>query len=91
MSDGGIEERIAWLEESVERIAARSNPPVELSARPGDGGLTFASDRDREPPLPTMVQDLIRAGRTIEAIKVHREQTGLGLAEAKDAVESARL
>jgi ribosomal protein L7/L12 len=31
--------------------------------------------------------ELIRGGRKIEAIKRHRELTGLGLAEAKDAVE----
>ncbi len=33
------------------------------------------------------VEDLVRAGRLIEAIKHVREQTGLGLAEAKDRVE----
>jgi ribosomal protein L7/L12 len=35
---------------------------------------------------PDVVQ-LLNGGRKIEAIKVHRERTGLGLAEAKDAVE----
>lgn len=33
-------------------------------------------------------QDLLRQGRKIEAIKVVREETGLGLKEAKDLVES---
>ncbi len=32
--------------------------------------------------------DLIRQGRTLEAIKVYREQTGAGLKEAKEAVEA---
>ena len=36
---------------------------------------------------PEVVQ-LLNGGRKIEAIKVHRERTGLGLAEAKDAVEA---
>ena len=36
---------------------------------------------------PDVVQ-LLNSGRKIEAIKVHRERTGLGLAEAKDAVEA---
>jgi ribosomal protein L7/L12 len=36
---------------------------------------------------PEVVQ-LLNNGRKIEAIKVHRERTGLGLAEAKDAVEA---
>lgn len=30
---------------------------------------------------------LLRSGRKIEAIKVYREKTGVGLKEAKDAVE----
>jgi ribosomal protein L7/L12 len=30
---------------------------------------------------------LINSGKKITAIKVHRERTGLGLAEANDAVE----
>jgi len=33
------------------------------------------------------ILDLIRQNRKIEAIKLMREKTGLGLAEAKDAVE----
>ena len=34
------------------------------------------------------LRDLITNGRKIEAIKFYREQTGLGLKEAKDAVEA---
>lgn len=34
------------------------------------------------------IRDLIRQDRKIEAIKLVRERTGLGLAEAKDAVEA---
>ncbi|MDX2014392.1 MAG: ribosomal protein L7/L12 [Myxococcaceae bacterium] len=34
------------------------------------------------------VHDLLRAGRKIEAIKRYRELTGVGLKEAKDAVEA---
>ncbi|MBL8933136.1 MAG: ribosomal protein L7/L12 [Archangium sp.] len=40
-------------------------------------------------PAPaSSVQALLREGRKIEAIKLYREQTGLGLKEAKDAVEA---
>jgi ribosomal protein L7/L12 len=35
---------------------------------------------------PEVVQ-LINSGNKIEAIKIHRERTGLGLGEAKDAVD----
>ena len=34
------------------------------------------------------IRELIRQNRKIEAIKLMREKTGLGLAEAKDAVEA---
>lgn len=37
--------------------------------------------------LEGTIQSLLSQGRTIEAIKVYREQTGVGLAAAKDAVE----
>jgi hypothetical protein len=37
--------------------------------------------------LPIRVREAIFAGNKIEAIKLHREQTGLGLKESKEAVE----
>lgn len=46
---------------------------------------------ETEPPCPLSpaVQDLaLDPRRKIEAIKLHREQTGLGLKEAKDDVEA---
>ncbi len=42
------------------------------------------------PPTIQQLQDIkqsIFAGRKIEAIKLYREETGLGLKESKDAVE----
>lgn len=39
-------------------------------------------------PPPEGVADLLAQGRKIEAIKVYREKTGVGLAEAKAAVEA---
>lgn len=38
--------------------------------------------------LPAEVEALARSGKTIEAIKVLRAQTGLGLKEAKERVEA---
>jgi hypothetical protein len=38
--------------------------------------------------LSVGVRQLADDGRKIEAIKLHREETGLGLKEAKDAVEA---
>jgi ribosomal protein L7/L12 len=38
-------------------------------------------------PFEARLLELIRANQKIEAIKRYREKTGLGLKEAKDAVE----
>ena len=40
--------------------------------------------------LPPQVQAALRAGRAIEAIKLMREATGLGLKEAKDRIDAER-
>ena len=40
--------------------------------------------------LPPEVLDAVRRGQTIEAIKLLRETTGLGLKEAKDLVDAVR-
>lgn len=44
------------------------------------------------PPSTEQIEDqlcaLLRAGRKIEAIKIYREANGVGLKEAKDAVEA---
>ena len=40
------------------------------------------------PPSDAEILRLVREGRTIEAIKIHRERSGLGLKEAKDAVDA---
>jgi ribosomal protein L7/L12 len=51
------------------------------SATPGAPVVPLSSDDDA-------VLTLARAGRTIDAIKLFREQTGAGLKESKDAVEA---
>jgi len=37
--------------------------------------------------LDQQITELVRSGQKIEAIKLYREQTGVGLKEAKDYVE----
>lgn len=41
----------------------------------------------RVPATPETVESLLASGQKIEAIKLLRRETGLGLKEAKDAVE----
>ena len=44
-------------------------------------------NQDPTNPLDQEIRDLITQGQTIPAIKLYRERTGCGLAEAKHAVE----
>jgi len=46
---------------------------------------------DHREDLPPQVMHALKAGRKIEAIKLLREARGIGLAEAKDAVDRVSL
>jgi len=46
-------------------------------------------DPNSDPALAPQVQEALRRGNKIEAIKIYRELTGVGLAEAKQAIERA--
>jgi ribosomal protein L7/L12 len=46
-------------------------------------------DPNAEPSLAPQIQEALRRGNKIEAIKIYRELTGVGLAEAKDAIDKA--
>jgi ribosomal protein L7/L12 len=46
-------------------------------------------DPNAVPMLAPPVQDALRRGNKIEAIKIYRELTGVGLAEAKQAIDRA--
>jgi ribosomal protein L7/L12 len=45
-------------------------------------------DEKPGPDLSPMIKDLVHKGELIEAIKLYREETGAGLKEAKEFVES---
>ena len=47
------------------------------------------ADPTSEPSLSPQIQDALRRGNKIEAIKIYRELTGVGLAEAKQAIDRA--
>ncbi|MGX5680706.1 ribosomal protein L7/L12 [Schumannella luteola] len=73
------DERIEELEREVARLREQIGV---LYKHLGIGQLGAASSG----PNPAIL-DAIRSGQTIVAIKLYREQTGVGLKEAKDAVE----
>jgi len=46
-------------------------------------------DPNSDPALAPQVQEALRHGNKIEAIKIYRELTGVGLAQAKQAIDRA--
>jgi len=80
--------RVARLQEQVDRIAAHVGMPVEASP-------AGAASRDMVPgsmvaqgPSAEAIA-LYRSGHRIDAIKLYRTQSGVGLAEAKVGLERA--
>src|SRR5712692_6366537 len=49
--------------------------------------LTMSSAGNMSPVESKSVQDLLREGRKIEAIKRYRQENGVGLKESKDAID----
>ncbi|HEU0294800.1 MAG TPA: ribosomal protein L7/L12 [Anaerolineales bacterium] len=47
------------------------------------------ADLSSDPVLSPQIQEALRRGNKIEAIKIYRELTGVGLAEAKDVIDKA--
>ena len=70
---GGMRNNSGWRLTRLERR-------VELILK----HLALDPDKDVNP----QVLELMKTGNKIQAIKLHREQTGAGLMEAKDYVES---
>lgn len=69
-----LEVRVRRLEALVERLSV-------------GGGAPSLGDSTAEPGWQSEARVLVDQGKKIAAIKVVREQTGLGLKEAKDLVE----
>jgi len=51
--------------------------------------IDYAEDPNSDPTLSPQILDALRRGNKIEAIKIYRELTGVGLAEAKDVIDKA--
>jgi ribosomal protein L7/L12 len=70
-----LKSRINELEERVQFLYRRLN-------------IDYV-DPNSDPALAPQVQDALRRGNKIEAIKIYRELTGVGLAEAKEVIDKA--
>lgn len=70
----------------IEATLARLEDKVDFLYRTLE--VRYATPEERVPPYIAEVRALLERNRKIEAIKLYREHTGLGLKEAKDAVEA---
>lgn len=78
------------------RVLRRDHDPIRTSGNAiGPPARTLPTLRRSDPgntfvlgPPNQRITELMRQGRKIEAIKLYREQTGVGLAQAKEAVEA---
>ena len=73
--DSSDTDRIVRLERQVDFLFRRLGIDPELA---------LADDGE----LPSALYDAIARGKMIQAIKIYRETTGVGLKEAKDAVDA---
>jgi ribosomal protein L7/L12 len=86
-----LKQRIALLEARLQQVFEHLDLAPRESAGgeggwwggSGDEGGTIAPMDDPE------IQDLLAKGNEIMAVKRYRELTGLGLKEAKDAIDEA--
>ncbi|TXC96682.1 ribosomal protein L7/L12 [Streptomyces sp. ISID311] len=76
MVASGTDRRSKALERRLQRLEKK----VDLL-------LAHAGVAEPEDPRMAEIDELLTQGKKIQAIKVHRELTGSGLAEAKEAVE----
>ncbi len=63
------------------------NPPGATSCAECHAELPGALDAAQQADVDPLM-DLVRSGKKIEAIKIYRQRMGVGLKEAKDAIEA---
>ena len=74
--------RLIQLEARVHRIEAMMEAMLVRL------GIDSAEFTPREPPEMEAIREMVLLGRKINAIKLYRELYGVGLKEAKDAVDA---
>jgi ribosomal protein L7/L12 len=82
-----IKQRLALIETRLQQLFEH----LDLRPRETAGGGWPGGEGDApDPATDPEIQDLLAKGNEIQAIKRYRELTGLGLAEAKEAIERAK-
>jgi ribosomal protein L7/L12 len=81
-----LKARVAKLEQAVAVLQAQAGAAVPYGA--AQAAPAAAGTPVGDAAWLAEVRQLKESGNVIQAIKVYREHTGLGLKEAKDAVEA---
>jgi ribosomal protein L7/L12 len=82
-----IKQRLALVESRLDQLFEH----LDIAPRESAGGGWWGGEGGGSDPLSDPeIQDLLAKGNEIQAIKRYRELTGMGLAEAKEAIERAR-
>ena len=84
-----IKQRLARIETRLEQLFEH----LDLRPREAGAGGWWGGGGEGDVPDPAAdpeIQDLLAKGNEIQAIKRYRELTGLGLKEAKEAIERAQ-
>ena len=75
-----LEQRLALIETRLEQLFEH----LDLAPRaPADSG-------ELDPNEDPEIQDLLAKGNKVQAVKRYRELTGVGIAEAQRAIDSAQ-
>lgn len=93
MREDELERRMKKLEDAVHNLyrLIEIPSPYEYPDAPVVSGAALSSpSQSPQVAVSQRVLSEISAGKLIKAIKIQREETGMGLAEAKQAVEAAR-
>jgi ribosomal protein L7/L12 len=72
-----LKSRIGELEDKLQAVYRRLN-------------MDYTDPPDADPAYSPQIQDALRRGNKIEAIKIYRELTGVGLAEAKQIIDGVQ-
>lgn len=81
-----IEKRLALIEVRLAQLFEH----LDIAPRAGSGGGFGAEPTELDPNDDPEIQDLLAKGNEMQAIKRYSELTGLGLKEAKEAIERAQ-
>jgi ribosomal protein L7/L12 len=81
-----IEKRLALIEVRLEQLFEH----LDVAPRGGGSGASGSEPVELDPNQDPEIQDLLAKGNETQAIKRYRELSGLGLKEAKEAIDRAR-